>query len=999
MKQHIFISFVLALVLGLNPDKVPAETNVVPTSIRQSTDTLNNTSYLRFADKSIGKDTSSLNPYKFHKYRSFATFGMSELGLIGDEQITSVTLTISFGANQPEYSAKIVTLASDPSPNGEATIWSNIGAGTTLVGAVTTAGTQYPDVPSLVQKVQNVVDSGTPLYLGFMSNSENSVGTGNSVLYVHINFQASHRTFRYYAKNSYNAGPIRVDGVPYSSGQLFNWNINQQHTFTAVDTIYDGYNRVWATSGESRSNWRKKRASDPTEIVIQGATAADYPYFVSKQDSGRAFIADMKRVCNVILRQQSEFGDVIDLGTVASVVEGNQVSISAPDTMTVGGNTYPFTSWSDGERANPRTITPSVHTFLVALYKTHLASTNQNVTYAGGQRRIATWSAGYYKHVIYESSGEVWHCNSYGGGGMLAEIRLSSGNGGNANPSITIVNDKPYVTWERINGTSRAIYFSKRTSGTWQSPQIVAAYTAPHALSPPAFPVIGLHREENVLFINYSNGGVVYEVRSTNDGSTWAAHLSLPVSDFSLQDEWVPMKGTFAYQTGVWQCSRLYSGYWESYDLVPGSYWVNFSGEPDFTESWCWAPQIALSATTRIYSSWMQLQTCETTHKYVAHQSRYNGAWSTVTAYELNPETELSSPTMALTYNRSLIMWSEGNQLKSVSGYLDGTWGVPQSAGAGKNPTLGRSDLTAHLTYLVTQQSAPFSFISTTDISFDEGEEGMNPLSSPWETQYARVLFGVDTVTQRSFSIRMTQPTIGARRLAFVGVNDTLPNITPDDLLDYLGTLPATVNSAQDTLEFDLTISSHGFEEREFPVSLRIDGMRDDRSFQTFFSGNHNLRGKNERFQIRRSLSSFTNRSLRIQPTRFSFRELGPNWVFNLAHVNYPVRSQAKGVNKLRRALSNLPTEYAVSNYPNPFNPSATIKFDLPEPSHVSLIIYDVLGRKVDELENGLKEAGYHSAVWNASAFASGVYFARFTATDVSGNVKLNKVAKMLLTK
>mgnify|MGYP003883007573 CR=1 FL=1 len=94
------------------------------------------------------------------------------------------------------------------------------------------------------------------------------------------------------------------------------------------------------------------------------------------------------------------------------------------------------------------------------------------------------------------------------------------------------------------------------------------------------------------------------------------------------------------------------------------------------------------------------------------------------------------------------------------------------------------------------------------------------------------------------------------------------------------------------------------------------------------------------------------------------------------------------------------PTEYALHpTYPNPFNPTTTIKFDLPEQSHVSLVIYDVLGRKVVELENSVKEAGYHSAIWNASSVASGVYLARFTAIDENGSLKLSKTMKLVLAK
>jgi hypothetical protein len=99
-------------------------------------------------------------------------------------------------------------------------------------------------------------------------------------------------------------------------------------------------------------------------------------------------------------------------------------------------------------------------------------------------------------------------------------------------------------------------------------------------------------------------------------------------------------------------------------------------------------------------------------------------------------------------------------------------------------------------------------------------------------------------------------------------------------------------------------------------------------------------------------------------------------------------------------SLRSIPTQFALAqNYPNPFNPTTTINFALPEPSYVSLVIYDVLGRKVAKLENGTKEAGYHSTTWNAEGVASGVYFVRFTSRDGSGTLQLNRVMKLLFAK
>jgi beta-glucosidase len=66
--------------------------------------------------------------------------------------------------------------------------------------------------------------------------------------------------------------------------------------------------------------------------------------------------------------------------------------------------------------------------------------------------------------------------------------------------------------------------------------------------------------------------------------------------------------------------------------------------------------------------------------------------------------------------------------------------------------------------------------------------------------------------------------------------------------------------------------------------------------------------------------------------------------------------------------------------YPNPFNPSTVIGYQLPFPSHVRLVLYDPLGREVAVLEDGERLSGLHSVTWNASGCASGVYLCRLTA-------------------
>jgi hypothetical protein len=91
---------------------------------------------------------------------------------------------------------------------------------------------------------------------------------------------------------------------------------------------------------------------------------------------------------------------------------------------------------------------------------------------------------------------------------------------------------------------------------------------------------------------------------------------------------------------------------------------------------------------------------------------------------------------------------------------------------------------------------------------------------------------------------------------------------------------------------------------------------------------------------------------------------------------------------------SSVPTSFSLSqNYPNPFNPSTTINFSIAKTSNVRLTVYNVLGQKVATLVDGNMEVGEHSAVFDASKFASGIYFYRLDAGEFSS------VKKMILLK
>ncbi|MCL5031147.1 MAG: T9SS type A sorting domain-containing protein [Bacteroidetes bacterium] len=109
--------------------------------------------------------------------------------------------------------------------------------------------------------------------------------------------------------------------------------------------------------------------------------------------------------------------------------------------------------------------------------------------------------------------------------------------------------------------------------------------------------------------------------------------------------------------------------------------------------------------------------------------------------------------------------------------------------------------------------------------------------------------------------------------------------------------------------------------------------------------------------------------------------------------------SSGQSLAKAIRISVEAPKEYKLyNNYPNPFNPSTKIAFELPKAEQVKLTIYDILGNEVVQLENEELPAGYHEVTWNGmnsngEQVSSGVYLYRLSTKVWS------KVMKMMVVK
>jgi spore germination protein YaaH len=87
---------------------------------------------------------------------------------------------------------------------------------------------------------------------------------------------------------------------------------------------------------------------------------------------------------------------------------------------------------------------------------------------------------------------------------------------------------------------------------------------------------------------------------------------------------------------------------------------------------------------------------------------------------------------------------------------------------------------------------------------------------------------------------------------------------------------------------------------------------------------------------------------------------------------------------------NNLPVELKLfQNFPNPFNPSTVISYQLPKNDYVSLKIYNVMGHEVAALVSEVQSSGLHNITWNANGLPSGVYYYKLTSGNMSDSKKL----------
>ncbi len=114
------------------------------------------------------------------------------------------------------------------------------------------------------------------------------------------------------------------------------------------------------------------------------------------------------------------------------------------------------------------------------------------------------------------------------------------------------------------------------------------------------------------------------------------------------------------------------------------------------------------------------------------------------------------------------------------------------------------------------------------------------------------------------------------------------------------------------------------------------------------------------------------------------------NGMDSIASSSTFIVTLVRSVIGIQQISSNIPERFSLyNNYPNPFNPSTTIKFDVAKMQNVKITVYDVLGRSVGVLVNERLQPGTFKLKWDASNFSSGIYYFRMESESFSNTRKM----------
>lgn len=716
-------------------------------------------------------------------------------------------------------------------------------------------------------------------------------------------------------------------------------------------------------------------------------------------------------------------------------IPGNpHYSLGAPLTQTIGGYAWYFQNWHADPNSATLQDTMALQTdvnfkqagaTVSAYYKGVHLSSNGSTFATNGQRKFVRTEDGTL-HLVYDSNGHIWYEISTDSG-----VTWTIANGGKPLdakggklPAIDCQANYVVIVWQESYYGAVQLKVGRLRDGVmgWQYP--LQAFVDPcQSYAENLNPVIGYDFEQRAVIAWENKSDYIYPIGivvkhgplgSFPDPITWETDYSgaIPSTNANCVNPTIAVAKNPTDQYNMmyhlaWQYNQSPSySYIKHCKLTANSGGVTLSSITTPSDGGgFWQnrhPSVASmdDNTARLvwdgYAPWYG-------NRAVFRSMNPDGSWSG-TVMNMGSNV-LQAFVNSTDDDKFVIAWVQNNvSLTNNFVKSDNLYGIKSFATNGNNLQLNyASSYNTMYAMAFRNQAVPYSFAMSSSV-------GSIPKEAVLTSSAARAV--VLSSGDRQFCYGVGDVSASGSAVGFASLPDMPSALTQDDLGNSLKTVDfqALSDSMTSLTIFQGTIDPHdtasaasssgGLGEIAFRVLLLDAGsgttscelarstISDDKGLPTDITS--------YRFSMP---AAIVGREVKIA-IQVGYQE-SLRYTINECLPFGAVAELAKsGFRQLSLSMKPVATTYCLEqNYPNPFNPETQIDFALPEPGHVSLIVFDALGRETTVLVKGYHDAGWHRARWEASAFSSGVYYARLTVMDDLGSVKFSKVSKLLLVK
>ncbi len=738
-------------------------------------------------------------------------------------------------------------------------------------------------------------------------------------------------------------------------------------------------------------------------------------------------------------------------------------TVGAPDHNLINGfESYFLSKWSGTYVTFQDSFalqTPAVFNFsggsATAWYKAKLGSSMASATGSNSQRVAVSIVENNVNSsfILYESAGDVWRNSSTDGGVSWSfERRVSSGSSGAPSVALWKEDGLPFVSmhlysvYRKQVGSDYQIMFTDALDESYIHEEIS--------------PTISTAIDTRPVISRIDFGGTPFLYAFwEGPGGLWFNSAEGPGPSWHWGGESLLEGGPFR-NPSTWGCDitsyfpELFVSYdngtdvfafdlnFDLHEVVPASvgpvsYASQISGsniiDPESHIVWeAWGGEEEPPPSTDAGDSWNS--NVPMLQRRVMYQRWHNKTWDA--AHEFKSSTPFINyyrPTVVNLSNGHLV-WAWDNGMSTFKAVYDGKWEVMEIYNGIRNPNLlipssnGPIDETRFVATGTT--GAPYPLVFGTETS----RPGNGSVATVIPEQYSRravvarrpshrprrLSLGRTPLTANEssgepdssnyFSVEVSSISLKLNDGSLVPLDfaSTSDSLNQNTVWSALTSAPIIIPSTIDSIIVDGEakvlgpLSLTGSE-----IGLSFDIVDADRGTPLRRINTERLYHANGRQPLgfRDRVAGLTGRRIMIRPTVRGFSNTTKKLLSTVVHVHTLLddslnESRSLLAKQQSATTASLPSAFMLhQNYPNPFNPTTEIRFDLPDAGNVSLVVYDVLGREVVELASGYREAGYHSATWNAAGQSSGVYFARFNVTNAEGKIAYSKINKLVLMK